>query len=410
MGDPIFYGYSTGIQASHSYICSSLDWKADQLYSSHSSDVCDGDYLQSSGTNVKLLFFHIKSAYPDHCDDCEQNYDEEGVDCGGPCPPCERAPVERSITTATNDLPTVVRAVKKITAGNAAVKVLSGQNVSFHTAGSIVLLPGFEVQAGGNFNAQVKSNILGVIADCNEYCDPTIYTLYDRWCPWPWPHTNGTFCVDVANVFKIYLEVYRRYNSYWVIDEVGEFVYSNLVENLEGKVPLWDLIEGESPEYLKPDFLLHKYWAYLEIYPCEWGGEGHWSYWRKFAVKNDPTPHKNDPTYKMVKNDELFNELDSMNQMLHADIDNIMSLGETTSPHFTIIPNPNSGVFHLETNFSLSEISNLKISNLLGVTVFETQNVTEHTLKLQNSASGVFFVVMILKDGTMIRQKMVIQK
>jgi hypothetical protein len=45
----------------------------------------------------------------------------------------------------------------------------------------------------------------------------------------------------------------------------------------------------------------------------------------------------------------------------------------------------------------------------LGVTVFETQNVTEHTLQLQNSATGVFFVVMILKDGTVIRQKMLIQ-
>jgi len=82
----------------------------------------------------------------------------------------------------------------------------------------------------------------------------------------------------------------------------------------------------------------------------------------------------------------------------------------TIPPHFTIIPNPNSGTFQLEINLSLSEISNLKISNLMGVPVYEAQNVTEHTIQLQNSASGMFFVVIILKDGTMLTQKMVVNR
>ena len=78
-------------------------------------------------------------------------------------------------------------------------------------------------------------------------------------------------------------------------------------------------------------------------------------------------------------------------------------------PFFSIIPNPNSGTFQLETNFSLSEISNLKISNLMGVPVYEAQNLSSNTIQLQNSASGMFFVVIILKDGNMLTQKMMVQ-
>ena len=75
-----------------------------------------------------------------------------------------------------------------------------------------------------------------------------------------------------------------------------------------------------------------------------------------------------------------------------------------------LIPNPNNGAFQLETNFSLSEISNLKISNLLGLTVYETQNLTSNVIQLQNVPAGLFFVVMILKDGSVLTQKMMIQR
>ena len=81
----------------------------------------------------------------------------------------------------------------------------------------------------------------------------------------------------------------------------------------------------------------------------------------------------------------------------------------TAPPNFVIIPNPNSGTFQSETNFPLSEISNLKISNLIGTTVYETQNVTEPAMQLPNSTSGMFFVVMMLKDGTVLTQKMMVQ-
>ncbi|MDR2970498.1 MAG: T9SS type A sorting domain-containing protein [Bacteroidales bacterium] len=365
------------------------------------------DLLNSGGFQWTLTIYPLVSPYiiPKHCSNCkfEPELGEEEMDCGGSCPPCEHAPQYKSFTTSTNNLPTVVRAIEKITAGNASVKVLTGQNVNFYTAGTIELLPGFEVEEGGNFTAEPKWNILEVTADCNKYCEPRIPTAYDRWCPWPWPYTNGTFLVEVANVLKIYLVVYRRYDSSWVIDEVGEFVYSNLVENQEGFVPLWDLIEGEPPEYLKPDYRIYKYWAYLRIYPCEWEGNRYWNYWRKFIIVNDPTPHK------MIK-DGLSDELVSINQILHTDIDNVMYPELNMTPSFSLIPNPNSGTFQLETNFPLTDISHLKIINLLGVPVYETKNQTSNTVQLQNAASGIFFVVIILKDGAVLSQKMVVQR
>ena len=74
-----------------------------------------------------------------------------------------------------------------------------------------------------------------------------------------------------------------------------------------------------------------------------------------------------------------------------------------------LYPNPNLGTFQLETNFPLSEIGNLKIMNLLGVPVYETQKVSSHTIQLHNAPAGQYFVVMILKDGTVLTQKMMVQ-
>ena len=85
-------------------------------------------------------------------------------------------------------------------------------------------------------------------------------------------------------------------------------------------------------------------------------------------------------------------------------------LSQLQIPHkINILPNPNSGTFQIETNFPLSEISNLKISNLIGTTIYETQHVTEQPIQLPNSTSGLFFVVIILKDGSVLTQKMVVQ-
>jgi len=64
----------------------------------------------------------------------------------------------------------------------------------------------------------------------------------------------------------------------------------------------------------------------------------------------------------------------------------------------------------LETNFPLADIAHLKIINLLGVPVYETQNLASNEIQLANSGAGPYFVVMILKDGTVLTQKMMLQR
>jgi hypothetical protein len=75
-----------------------------------------------------------------------------------------------------------------------------------------------------------------------------------------------------------------------------------------------------------------------------------------------------------------------------------------------LYPNPNPGIFQLETNFPLSDIANLKIINLLGATIYETQNLSSNTIQLPNFASGLHFVVIILKDGSLLTQKTMVQR
>jgi hypothetical protein len=74
------------------------------------------------------------------------------------------------------------------------------------------------------------------------------------------------------------------------------------------------------------------------------------------------------------------------------------------------IPQLQQRLFNLNTNFPLTEIANFKVINLLGVPIYETQNVSSNTVQLQNAVSGQVFVVMILKDGSVLSQKMFIQK
>ena len=51
----------------------------------------------------------------------------------------------------------------------------------------------------------------------------------------------------------------------------------------------------------------------------------------------------------------------------------------------------------------------VKMRLKIDCTVYESQNVTEHTIQLQNTAPGQYFVIMILKDGSVLTQKMVVQ-
>ena len=79
------------------------------------------------------------------------------------------------------------------------------------------------------------------------------------------------------------------------------------------------------------------------------------------------------------------------------------------TPNFQLYPNPNNGTFQIDANFPLTDIAHFKITNLMGVTVYETQNVASNMVQLQNPTAGTFFVVMVLKDGAVLTRKMVVQ-
>jgi hypothetical protein len=396
VGDPMFKASAeTGIEADHSFFCSSLDWKADRLYCTHTEDHCNADCSNWFGPTQRYLYFHIESSVSDPCKNCIRDEDEgeEGMDCGGPCPPCQHAPDRVIINAPTDNLPADVYAIANITAGNAAVRVLSGQNVNFYTAGTIDLLPGFEVQSGGTFNSVPKGNILGVTTDCEAFCEPIIYNIYTRWDN---GYDNHTFIVDVANVKKIEAEFY--YYDRWATYTQQTFVYDHTETDIEGKVRLWDLITGDFAFNLKPDGLWHRYLYGIYFYPCQ-GGKilrlgGFW-------IINPGPDDKSLSIYSEFDETENVNPFRSSN--------NIMFQDENSPPSFSIIPNPNPGSFQLETNFPLSEIGKLKIMNLLGITVYETQSLTSNTIQLNSSSAGQYFVVLVLKDGNVVTRKMMVQ-
>jgi hypothetical protein len=46
----------------------------------------------------------------------------------------------------------------------------------------------------------------------------------------------------------------------------------------------------------------------------------------------------------------------------------------------------------------------------LDITVYEAQHLASNEIQLQNANTGLYFVVMILKDGSVLTQKMMVQR
>jgi hypothetical protein len=371
MGDPVFQLKKD--TAKHSLLCSSLDGNARKLYCCHGENHCDADWPNYNYIDT-FMFFHIKPI-PAHCYDCKKNNGEEEIDCGGTCPPCDRAIDRVIINTPTNNLPTEVRATEEISAGNAAVKVLSGQNVNFITSGTINLLPGFEVEAGGNFETQMKGNIFEVTADCGEYCNAETYypTYIVKFQDYLTAH-------DLVNIDRVYFEVSN------VLDQ---WIYGELVRVYrDGTVPLWDFVTGVG------DLPTGRYAVAIWLISC----------------KNQLVNSYAITVFVSNGKKSLNEEPETSPPLLSPNIENSVSQNEKAPPYFSIIPNPNPGAFRFDTNFPLTDIGSIKVINLQGTTVYETQNVTNNTIQLPTATSGQFFVVMILKDGNVLTQKMVVQR
>jgi hypothetical protein len=189
------------------------------------------------------------------------------------------------------------------------------------------------------------------------------------------------------------------YNSD-IYNSTGEHIYSKIHSNIksDGNFHIWDCLAGT--EYNGSNVPTGRKYFKMKytISYC------------KSAANFVGKEHNFSVNYVYEKSlPEAPEEPENTTPLLSPTNENTVFQNKNAPPNFSIIPNPNSGTFQLETNFSLSEISNLKISNLIGTPIYETQHVTEQPIQLPNSASGMLFVVIMLKDGAVLTQKMVVQ-
>jgi len=317
-----------------------------------------------------------------NCTDCKKNDDEKEIDCGGAdCPPCEDVPQERVITK-TAQLSSEVKALKKITAGGATT-VASGETVSFITKeeGSIVLLPGFKVEEGSNFSTQRQEDLSGYARACPE-----------NLCATAWFPRSLTVRLGMGGTwFGFHDLLYAVKIEYEITDEQGRHIYSKTKEIANnGDVELWDCLFGA--------LTFQGAVTYYLTCTIERCNGGKYTDGGAFVV-----------TYEYQSLIEVLENLETPPQFSPLNLNDVPLNSATATPNFSIIPNPNLGAFQLETNFPLSAIGNLKITNLMGATVYETQNVVSNTVQLPRPTTGTFFVLMILKDGAVLTQKMVVR-
>jgi len=351
---------------------------------------------------------------PWHCLNRKKDYDETGVDCGGrDCPPCEDLPPCANCERDANELmedcggdcgscfdvvneilithssefylnyPYLIRpefmAFNKITAKDATVK--SGQKISFITeeGGAIFLLPGFKAEQGSTFKAQMREDLSGSSRICGEVC--RIEQLSHH-------HSYGPVFLTMYGLFNA-----KEINYRICLSETGEKVYENTLSiTRNGKFELWDCITGT----VKPKGTVWYYIVYDVLY-CNDASYGEtYHFYVNYKSSKSPDGDPGDP-----ENPETI---------FSSTIDDIAPQNETAAPNFTIVPNPNPGTFLIETNFPLSEIANLKITNMFGVPVYETQKLSSNTIQLPTTVSGQHFVVLILKNGKVLTQKMMLQR
>jgi len=324
------------------------------------------------------------------CANCVQDAGEVMVDCGGTCAPCYDVLDEIMITNTAQlyvnysiyhpgPIRSEIMAFNKITAGGTTT-VTSGEKISFITEdeGSIVLLPGFKVEKGANFTTQRK-DLSGSSRICGAICKIE-YVSAEHFVSW------GQFLTmyDLFNAVEI---EYRIYDF-----ATGQKVYENSFDiTRNGIFELWNCLTGTVNP--KGDV---RYYIVYEILYCN--GAYHTDS-RRFLVHYPSSKSSNaepntstppDPSSSLI-----FNNIPPQ---------------ENTTPSFSIIPNPNLGAFQIETNFPLSDIANLKITNSLGATVYEIKTPTSNTVQLPATASGQLFVVVRLRDGRMLTQKMMVQR
>ncbi|MCL2436317.1 MAG: C39 family peptidase [Lentimicrobiaceae bacterium] len=321
----------------------------------------------------------------DPCSNCIPG--EETINCGGTCTSCGYVggyTNEKNITS-TAQLSSEIMAFKRITAG-VATTVASGKEVNFITkeTGSIVLGPGFTAEEGSNFSTQMKD-----------------LSQYERLC--------GAICYDYilpdaltkpSDELYIYNLLYALEFRCDIYNSSGEHIYSKIHSNIisDGDFYIWDCLHGVYDGYNVPTGRKYFKMKYAISYcngAANFSGKEH-NFYVDYVYDKSLTEAPEAP-----ETPPQFSPPHPNNIPLHS---------ATAPPQFTILPNPNPGTFQLETNFPLTNIAHLKIITPLGATLYETQTLSSHTIQLPTSATGLHFVVIMLKTGAVLTQKMMIQR
>ena len=148
---------------SNQTLCGSFD----NLYTYLSALYIDPEFIgESESSNPSPP---DPSELPDHCDNCERDYDETGIDCGGSCYPCGMQDV---LTIKTDlDLFGTVKSRYEIFAepDPGTLLALKSGSSSLEAGQNIYLNGGFEVQKGATFYAGIDEELM---SEADRGCQP----------------------------------------------------------------------------------------------------------------------------------------------------------------------------------------------------------------------------------------------
>ena len=245
--------------------------------------------------------------------------------------------------------------------------IQSDAEVKYIAGNSITLKPGFHAQLGSLFQAKIEDNDEG----CGYYPPINLVNWTTRAC------IGDGLKFLITNATSYYVKIFTT-NMNSVYEGSGNIIGNSVTVWSATGVTL-GLYNATIIFYSPVEVITKTYEIFVES--CS----------SLVLMGDTEPPHQ------------------STDAFLPPSSDNIIIQKDNTVTTFSIIPNPNPGAFQLETNFPLSHIAHLKITNLLGATVYESQKVTSSTIQLPNAATGTHFVVVMLKDGNVLTQKMVVQ-
>ena len=213
-----------------------------------------------------------------------------------------------------------------------------------------------------------------------------------------YPENHHSYCNFSLPLWMHYFSYYTLLGNSFPPPHLNVPKTFTVLESVpESSSASWRTIEsGQSAEYIAHEAIILK-----PGFHAQTGSH--------FIARVDPCLSCDETSKSMLFLNNDDNPGEKIFEVKNSDSEAILQDVFYNTKEFKLYPNPNPGTFQLETNFSLTNIGNLKITNLVGTSIYDTQNVISHTIQLSHPTAGMFFVIMVLKDGTILTQKMIVQ-